>query len=210
MKRQSRHYVRSQEGLGSLHVQFALLGKTLRLHAQPPARLHSVSKANPAISCRLFLYINCMKGNTKFQVELSAAHGTMCRKLPLHFSYDAVLRAVGHTTRLVSCWSISNDIYQRVSEASCCRRRRVRISCCATHHRCRLSCPCWCYVGLWFKRVMSSGIWISFVFREKEMKKTGLRTFTRFVCFNKLADFHDTVCEGCLDCVFLNSCLYGG
>lgn len=49
-----------------------------------------------------------------------------------------------------------------------------------------------------------------FVFREEEIKKreTGVRTVARFVCFNKLADFHDT--EGYLDCVCLNSCVDGG
>ena len=40
-------------------------------------------------------------------------------------------------------------------------------------------------------------------------KKTGVRTVARFVCFNKLADFHDTLFEGYLDFVCLNSCVDG-
>ena len=101
---------------------------------------------------------------------VSAAHGMIYSgKLPLHFGHDANLGAVGQTMRVVSCWSISNDIYQRVSEASCCRR--VNISCVATccHYHRRLYPGC--YVAPWCKRVMSGGIWVSFVFREEEIKR---------------------------------------
>jgi len=59
-------------GLGLEHTRaVCYLEKLLSLHAQPPARLHSLSKAKLADSCRLLLFINRLKRNMKFLIELS-------------------------------------------------------------------------------------------------------------------------------------------
>jgi hypothetical protein len=143
----------------------------------------------------------------EFLIELSAAHGMICSgKVAVHLGHHAVRSAVGHTS-FVPWWSISNDIYQRVNEASCCRR--VNISCCLTRCRYHRRWYPGCYVAPWFQSDVLWNLSQSFLPRGGDRNKNRFKDRRTLCLFQQVGRFswHS---EGYLDCVCLNSCVYGG